>query len=112
MFALHRSNRALRLATLSVAAGAAAISGVIQASAQDLPAFTCTNKSGGAASTGGTVTDIRIAHHDGYDRLVVDFSSATVAVPHYELTRQANATFIRDASGQPVTLEGSAGIRT
>ena len=111
MFALHRSNLALRLATLSVAAGAAAISGVIQASAQDLPAFTCTDKSGGAASAAGTVTGIRIAHHDGYDRLVIDFSSGTTAVPQYDLTRQNSSTFVRDASGQPVTLEGSAGIR-
>ena len=111
MFALHRSRFALRLATLTVVAGAAAIGGVIQASAQDLPAFTCTDKSGGAASAAGTVTGIRIAHHDGYDRLVIDFSSGTTAVPPYDLARKNNSTFVRDASGEPVTLEGSAGIR-
>ena len=111
MFALHRPRFALRLATLTVVAGAAAMGGVIQASAQDLPAFTCTDKSGGAASAAGTVTGIRIAHHDGYDRLVIDFSSGTTAVPQYDLTRQNSSTFVRDASGQPVTLEGSAGIR-
>ena len=110
MFALHRPRFALRLATLTVVAGAAALGGV-QASAQDLPAFTCTDKSGGAASAAGTVTGIRIAHHDGYDRLVIDFSSGTTAVPPYDLTRQNSSTFVRDASGQPVTLEGSAGIR-
>ena len=111
MFALHRPRFALRLATLTVVAGAAAIGCVIQTSAQDLPAFTCTDKSGGAASAAGTVTGIRIAHHDGYDRLVIDFSSGTTAVPPYDLTRQNSSTFVRDASGQPVTLEGSAGIR-
>ena len=111
MFALHRPRFALRLATLTVVAGAAALGGAIQASAQDLPAFTCTDKSGGAASAAGTVTGIRIAHHDGYDRLVIDFSSGTTAVPQYDLTRQNSSTFVRDASGQPVTLEGSAGIR-
>ncbi len=111
MFALHRPRFALRLATLTVVAGAAAIGGVIQTSAQDLPAFTCTDKSGGAASAAGTVTGIRIAHHDGYDRLLIDFSSGTTAVPQYDLTRQNSSTFVRDASGQPVTLEGSAGIR-
>ena len=111
MFALHRPRFALRLATLTVVAGAAAIGCVIQTSAQDLPAFTCTDKSGGAASAAGTVTGIRIAHHDGYDRLVIDFSSGTTAVPQYDLTRQNSSTFVRDASGQPVTLEGSAGIR-
>jgi hypothetical protein len=111
MFATHRPHLVPRLTALALAVGAAAVTGVVQASAQDLPAFTCTNKSGGAASASGTVTDIRIAHHDGYDRLVVDFASTTVAVPQYELTRQASSTFMRDASGQPVTLEGSAGIR-
>ena len=110
MFALHRSNLAFRLATLSLAAGAAAISGVIQASAQDLPAFTCTNKAGGVSGASGTVTDIRFAHHDGYDRLVIGFATAN-SMPQYQLTRQSSATFARDASGQPVTLEGSAGIR-
>ncbi|TMF85242.1 MAG: hypothetical protein E6I07_11130 [Chloroflexi bacterium] len=111
MFALHRPRFALRLATLTVVAGAAAIGCVIQTSAQDLPAFTCTDKSGGAASAAGTVTGIRIAHHDGYDRLVIDFSSGTTAVPQYDLTRQNSSTVVRDASGQSVTLEGSAGIR-
>src|SRR5438874_1654446 len=104
MFALHRPRFALRLATLTVVAGAAAIGGVIQTSAQDLPAFTCTDKSGGAASAAGTVTGIRIAHHDGYDRLVIDFSSGTTAVPQYDLTRQNRSTFVRDASGQPILL--------
>src|SRR5436305_2923139 len=110
MFALHRPRFALRLATLTVVAGAAAIGCMIQTSAQDLPAFTCTDKSGGAASATGTVTGIRIAHHDGYDRLVIDFSSGTTAVPQYDLT-QNSSTVVRDASGQSVTLEGSAGIR-
>ena len=93
-------------------AGAVTLTGALQASADDLGPFTCTNKSGGVANAPGTVTAIRVAHHDGYDRLVFDFgSSAAGAVPQYELSRQSNATFIRDASGQPVTLEGAAGIR-
>jgi hypothetical protein len=32
-------------------------------------------------------------------------------MPQYQLTQQATSHFVRDASGQPVTLEGSAGIR-
>src|SRR5436305_10768790 len=110
MFALHRSNLAFRLATLSLAAGAAAISGVIQASAQDLPAFTCTNKAGGGWGASGTVANSRFAHHDGYDRLVIGFATAN-SKPQSQLPRQSSATFAHDASGQPVTLEGSAGIR-
>src|SRR5438128_9886281 len=113
MFAIHRPKIRRRLVALALATGAAAIAGAIQASAQDLPAFTRTNKSGGVANAPGAVTAIRVAHHDGYDRLVVEFGpSATGAVPQYELTRQSSATFIRDASGLPVTLEGSAGVRT
>ena len=108
MFAIHRSG--LRLAAVALAASAAAITGVLQATAQDLPAFTCADKSGGAASAAGTVSDVRIAHHNGYDRLVFEFATAN-AMPQYQLNRQTTAHFVRDASGQPVTLQGSAGIR-
>jgi hypothetical protein len=110
MFAFHRHKLGFRLAALAFATGAVAITGVIQASAQDLPAFTCTDKSGGAASAAGTVYDVRVAHHDGYDRLVFGFPTAS-AMPQYQLNRQATAQFVRDASGQPVVLNGSAGIR-
>src|SRR5205823_13090632 len=33
------------------------------------------------------------------------------SMPQYQLNRQATAHFVRDASGQPMTLNGSAGIR-
>src|SRR6202035_3387173 len=45
-----------------------------------------------------------------YDRLVIGFATSN-AMPRYELNRQATSQFVRDASGQPVTLNGSAGIR-
>jgi hypothetical protein len=113
MFSSFRPRIRLTIGAVALAAGAITLTGALQASADDLGPFTCTNKSGGVANAPGTVTAIRVAHHDGYDRLVFDFgSSASGAVPQYELTRQSSATFIRDASGQPVTLEGSAGIRT
>ena len=108
MFAFHRLG--FRLAAVTLATGAVAITGVAQASAQDLPAFTCTDKSGGTGSAAGTVYDIRVAHHNGYDRLVIGFPTAN-AMPEYQLNRQTTAHFVRDASGQPVTLQGSAGIR-
>jgi hypothetical protein len=110
MFAIHRRKLGFRLAALALATGAAAITGLMQASAQDLTAFTCTDKSGGVAGAAGTVYDVRIAHHDGYDRLVIGFPTAN-AMPQYQLSRQATAHFVRDASGQPVTVNGSAGIR-
>src|SRR5438445_7790 len=98
MFAFHRLG--FRLAGLTLATGAVAITGVAQASAQDLPAFTCTDKSGGTGSAAGTVYDIRVAHHNGYDRLVIGFPTAN-AMPEYQLNRQTTAHFVRDASHQP-----------
>ena len=113
MFSSFRPHVRFTLGALALAAGALTLTGALQASADDLGSFICTNKSGGIANAPGTVAAIRVAHHDGYDRLVFEFGpSAAGAVPQYELTRQSSATFIRDASGQPVSLEGSAGIRT
>ena len=92
------------------AATAAALGGVVTASADN--SFTCASKSGGVSGAPGTVASMRVAHHDGYDRLVFEFApSAAGAVPAYTLTPQATSTFTRDASGQPVKLDGSAGIR-
>src|ERR1700704_171989 len=108
MFSSFRPHVRLTLGALALRAGAMPLAGALPASADTLGAFTCTDRSGGAASAAATVTAIRIAHHDGYDRLVIDFANA---MPQYQLTRQTTSTFIRDASGQPVTLQGSAGIR-
>jgi len=110
MFSRFRPQPRSILAALALSAGAVALMGALPASAADLGPFTCTDKSGGTAGAAATVYDIKIAHHDGYDRLVIGFPTANT-MPEYQLTRQATATFVRDASGQPVTLNGSAGIR-
>src|SRR5256885_13120367 len=112
MVSIARPQRRLNLAafaTLAAAAGALVLSGAIEASAEDLGHLTCSNRAGGVAGASGTVSAIRIAHHDGYDRLVIGFATSN-SMPQYQLTRQASSTFVRDASGQPVALEGSAGI--
>ena len=70
--------------------------------------FTCTDRSGGTTGAASQLTTVRIAPHDGYDRIVFDFSGQ---IPSYDLTRQDSATFVRDASGQTVQLDGSAGIK-
>lgn len=111
MFAIHRHQIATTLSALALAGGFASLTSVAEASADDLPAFTCSDKAGGTSGVTGTITSIRVAHHDGYDRLVFGFATS-LAVPTYELHRQATSTFTRDASGRPTTLEGSAGIRT
>jgi hypothetical protein len=78
----------------------------------NLGPFVCLDSSGGT-STLANLTKVDSGNHEtetpGYDRLVFRFDSATV--PNYSLTRQENANFVMDASGQPVTLAGSAGIR-
>lgn len=110
MFAIHRRQLRTTLLALALGTAAASITGLSQAAADNLPAFTCTDRSGGSNGVAGTVTDIRVAHHDGYDRFVIGFATS-LGVPPYELHRQAASTFVRDASGQPATLDGSAGIR-
>ena len=110
MFSSFRLQRRSIMGALAVGTGAFALVGALPASAGDLGAFSCTNRSGGAASHAATVYNVRVAHHDGYDRLVIGFPTAN-AMPEYQLTRQATSTFLRDASGLPTTLEGSAGIR-
>ena len=70
--------------------------------------FVCTDRSGGNPNVSTQVTNIRWARHDGFDRVVVDFSSG---IPSYDLTRQPTADFVQDPSGQPVTLDGSAGVK-
>ncbi|TMF07826.1 MAG: hypothetical protein E6I37_16840 [Chloroflexi bacterium] len=86
------------------------IKGLIEPSPSPTPQpFLCQDQSGGSSSV-ATLTNIRAASHagDGYDRIVFDF---TGAIPSWDLTRQESPTFVRDASGQQVTLDGSAGLK-
>jgi len=87
------------------------IQGIIQPSPSPTPQpFLCEDQSGGSTGQTTHLTGIRPASHasNGYDRVVFDFSGG---IPSWDLTRQASATFVRDASGQPVTLDGTAGIK-
>src|SRR6267378_6695324 len=110
MFSSLRRHIRLMLGALALTAGAVTLTGILPASADSLGAFTCADRAGGVAGAAGTVYDVRVGHHDGYDRLVIDFPT-TNSMPQYQLNRQTTAHFVRDASGQPVTLSGSAGIR-
>src|SRR6202521_1750974 len=110
MFSITRPLIRLAAAALALAAGALTFTGALSASADGLGPFNCLDRSGGVAGTAATVSAVRIAHHDGYDRLVIGFATSNT-MPQYQLTQQATTHFVRDASGQPVTLDGSAGIR-
>lgn len=72
--------------------------------------FLCEDRSGGSTGVTTQLTAVRVASHEsnGYDRAVFEFSGG---IPSYDLTRQASAAFVRDASGQPVQLDGSAGLK-
>ena len=108
MFSIPGAHIRLSLGALALTAGAMTLTAA-NASANSLGAFTCTDRSGGVAGA-ATVYDVRVAHHDGYDRLVIGFPTANT-MPQYQLTQQGTAHFVRDASGQPVVLSGSSGIR-
>lgn len=87
------------------------IKGIIEPSPSPTPQpFLCQDQSGGSSGVTATLTNIRPGSHagDGYDRVVFDFNGG---IPSWDLTRQESATFTRDASGQPVTLDGSAGLK-
>jgi hypothetical protein len=87
------------------------ITQLIQPSPSPTPQpFLCQDQSGGSSGVVATLTNIRPGSHagDGYDRIVFDFSGG---IPSWDLTRQESPTFVRDASGQPVTLGGSAGLK-
>lgn len=77
-------------------------------SAQDLGPFSCSDRAGGDAMALSQLTAVRVAHHPGYDRITFEFAGA---LPRYTLVRQTTAHFVRDASGQPVTLNGTAGLK-
>src|SRR6202171_4008383 len=87
------------------------IQGILQPSPSPTPQpFLCQDQSGGSSGVNTPLKDIRPGSHpgDGYDRVVFDFSGG---LPSWDLTRQEAANFVRDASGQPVTLDGSAGLQ-
>jgi hypothetical protein len=74
-----------------------------------LSGFTCGTQSGGSDGVVAPITAVRVGHHLGYDRFVVEFTGSVV--PGYRAIPKSSATFYSDPLGQPVTLEGAAGIK-
>ncbi len=72
----------------------------------NLPAFACADASGGKTGVANTIA-ARSAEQAGYDRFVLQFDPI---VPTYTVTRQAKPVFTQGASGQTVTLSGTAGV--
>jgi hypothetical protein len=73
-----------------------------------LPAgFTCADASGGSEQAGSNVVGVRIGQHDGYDRLVIEFSGA---IPSYKVQLRSGTSFTDSPRGQTVTLNGTNGV--
>jgi hypothetical protein len=72
----------------------------------NLPDFACADASGGKTGAANTIT-ARAAEQDGYDRFVLQLDAI---VPTYTVKRQAKPVFALGASGQTVTLSGTAGV--
>jgi hypothetical protein len=72
----------------------------------NLPAFACSDASGGKTGVANLST-ARVGTQPGYERFVLQFDSA---VPSYTAKRQSTAVFPVGATGQPITLNGSAGV--
>jgi hypothetical protein len=86
-----------------------------QPAATDLGAFSCLDHSGGVNSGPAMqLTAVRVAHQQGFDRIVFEFAppaGAAAHIPAYTVSRQGSAKFIKDPSGMPVSMRGSAGLR-
>jgi hypothetical protein len=76
---------------------------------EDLAEFTCDLPVVERATVPRTVniTDVRIGSHDGYDRVVFEFTDGT---PEIALER-ATPPFVQDASGAPMDVEGASFLR-
>jgi hypothetical protein len=71
-----------------------------------LPPFACADAKGGKTGVANTIT-ARGSEQQGYDRFVLQLDPI---VPAYTVKRQARPVFTNGASGQSVTLSGTAGV--
>lgn len=73
--------------------------------AESLGPFTCSLPVAGTATIDrAQITDVRVAGHDGYDRIVFEFAAG---LPEYSIA-SATPPFTRDPSGLPLAVAGSA----
>ena len=81
----------------------------------NLPAFSCNSYTGFVMKTTSPpqppiafIDLVRTGTHSGYDRITIEFQNGDPS--KVDVTTQNNATFTQGASGQSVTLAGSAGL--
>jgi len=80
-----------------------------------LPAFVCASSTGFVAKLTTPASPpvafidlVRTGTHAGYDRITIEFSNGSPS--QVDVTPQNNAMFTQGASGQSITLAGSAGL--
>src|ERR1700730_2133935 len=78
-----------------------------QPTSQPPAGFTCADARGGSEQAGSNVVGVRIGQHDGYDRLVIEFSGA---IPSYKVQLRSGTSFTESPRGQTVTLSGTNGV--
>ena len=75
---------------------------------ESLPAFACAPTMAVSATTDrAQITDVRVAGHDGYDRVVFEFTGGIPQV----LIEAVLPPFYQDASGLPLEVNGTAFLR-
>jgi hypothetical protein len=73
-----------------------------------LGAFSCNQPAIGVGSVArAQITDVRVATHDGYDRIVFEFANG---IPAYTI-EPAIPPFSADGSGQPIDVAGTGFLR-
>jgi len=70
-------------------------------------ALACFPVTGGSATLRGTIADVRVGSHPGYDRLVVELKGG---VTRYSLEAHDIGAFVHSYRGDHVDVAGSAGI--
>jgi len=75
---------------------------------ESLPPFACTPSVAVPATVGHTqITDVRVGGHDGYDRVVIEFSDG---IPQ-TVIEAVLPPFYQDASGLPLEVNGTAFLK-
>jgi hypothetical protein len=77
---------------------------------------TCQPETGGQDGVFTNLMDVRVGAHDGFDRIVFEFSppqpnpGGEPGIPRYEI-RQAKPPFVQAGSGEPFDVFGDAFVR-
>ncbi len=80
------------------------------------PPVVCEPQSGGEDGVFMNLTDVRVGAHDGYDRIVFEFTepkpnpAGNGGIPHYEI-RAAKPPFTQDPSDMPIEVYGDSFVQ-